>query len=64
MPHYAVLVDSRDRPAVESTYVAEENLEVVTNTKVMNPEIDDYFDFFDGAQYHMRPAVKQLYPYD
>ncbi|CAK8679382.1 unnamed protein product [Clavelina lepadiformis] len=63
-PHYAVLVDMRDRRGVQDTYVAEENIEIITNTKVRHPHLNDYFDFYDGAQYHMRPAMKVLYPHD
>ena len=49
---------------MQTTYVAEDNIEVITNTVIKHPEVDDYFDFYDGAQYHMRPALKQVYPYD
>jgi hemimethylated DNA binding protein len=34
MPNYAILVDTRDRPEPQVTYVPEENLEIITNTKV------------------------------
>lgn len=34
MPNYAVLVDTRDRSESQTTYVPEENLEIITNTKV------------------------------
>ena len=34
MPNYAILVDIRDRPSSQITYVPEENIEVITNTKV------------------------------
>lgn len=63
-PHYAVLVDSRDRSEVQTTYVAEDNIQIVTNTPVQHPGIWDYFDIYDGAQYHMRPAMQALYPLD
>ena len=62
-PNYSVLVDSRDRD-VQTTYVAEDNIEIVTDTVIKHPQVDEYFDFYDGAQYHMRPALKQMYPYD
>ncbi|ELU05313.1 hypothetical protein CAPTEDRAFT_212049 [Capitella teleta] len=61
-PSYSVLVDTRDRPEPQATYVAEENIEVVTNTKVIHPAIDDYFYKYDGAQYLPRPKYKSLYP--
>jgi len=34
MPNYAILVDIRDRPSGQVTYVPEENIEIITNTKV------------------------------
>ena len=34
MPNYAILVDIRDRPSSQVTYVPEENIELITNTKV------------------------------
>lgn len=63
-PHYSVLVDKRDRKDIQTTYVAQENIDIVTNIEVQHPSIWDYFDFYDGAQYHMRPAMQELYPLD
>nr|CAB3262228.1 uncharacterized protein LOC100178877 [Phallusia mammillata] len=63
-PSYAVLVDTRDRPGGQTTYVVEENIAVILNTKIVHPNINDYFDFYDGAQYHMRPALQTIYPND
>ena len=37
MPNYAILVDIRDRPSSQITYVPEENIELITNTKVSVP---------------------------
>lgn len=63
-PSYSVLVDSRDRLDVQTTYVAQDNIEVIGNAKIQHPQVDEYFDFYDGAQYHMRPALKKIYPKD
>nr|XP_039272131.1 uncharacterized protein LOC120346453 [Styela clava] len=63
-PHYSILVDKRDRQEIQTTYVAQENIDIVTNIEVQHPSIWDYFDFYDGAQYHMRPAMQELYPLD
>ena len=35
MPNYAVLVDTRDRQSAQMTYIPEENIEVISNTKVI-----------------------------
>lgn len=64
MPNYAVLVDVRDRPEPQITYVPQENLRLVVNTKVKHPKLDEYFLEFDGAQYLLRPWLKALYPAD
>lgn len=64
MPNYSILVDTRDRLAPQMTYVPEENLEVISNMKIMHPAIEDYFEGFDGAQYLPRPWMKVVYPHD
>lgn len=63
-PNYAILVDTRDRLEPQTTYVPEENIEIVTNTKVLHPEVDDFFEMFDGAQYLPRPWLRVIYPHD
>ena len=63
-PSYSVLVDTRDRPDAQTTYVAEDNIEIIRSTTIEHPSVQDYFNFFDGVQYHMRPALKQIYPFD
>lgn len=63
-PNYSILVDTRDRPAVQTTYVPEENMEVIRSHKVIHPEIDNYFEHFDGTRYLARPFLKKLYPHD
>lgn len=64
LPNYSVIVDVRDRPDGQTTYVAEENIEIVSNTKVMHPQTDKHFESWDGAQYIARPWLKELYPHD
>jgi len=39
-PNYAVLVDTRDRPAPQITYVPQENLEVVKHTAILHPSTE------------------------
>ncbi|CAD5116031.1 DgyrCDS4963 [Dimorphilus gyrociliatus] len=63
-PNYSIIVDTRDRPDGQTTYVAEENIEIVSNTKVMHPQTDKHFESWDGAQYIARPWLKELYPHD
>lgn len=63
-PNYAVLVDTRDRPAPQITYVPQENIEVVKHTKILHPSTDDYFEKFDGSQYLPRPWLRSIYARD
>eukprot|EP00095_Tigriopus_kingsejongensis_P011863 maker-scaffold180_size281610-snap-gene-0.37 protein:Tk11863 transcript:maker-scaffold180_size281610-snap-gene-0.37-mRNA-1 annotation:"f-box only protein 21" len=63
-PNYSILVDTRDRPSPQVTYVPQENIEIVKQVKIIHPNIDDYFDNFDGSQYLPRPWVKGIYPKD
>jgi len=63
-PNYSILVDTRDRQAPQMTYVPQENIEVIKNTKVLHPSVEDYFEKFDGSQYLPRPWLKTVYPRD
>jgi len=63
-PNYAILVDTRDRPAPQITYVPQENIEVIKHTKILHPSTEDYFENFDGSQYLARPWLKAVYPRD
>ncbi|XP_070568963.1 uncharacterized protein [Ptychodera flava] len=63
-PNYSILVDTRDRPQAQVTYIPQENIEIVSNTKVIHPALDDYFEAYDGSQYLPRPWLRVLYPHD
>lgn len=63
MPNYAILVDIRDRPSSQITYVPEENIELITNTKIVHSILEEYFGEFDGARYLPRPWLKKVYPH-
>jgi len=63
-PNYAILVDTRDRPAPQITYVPQENMEVVKHTKILHPSVEDYFENFDGSQYLPRPWLRSIYSRD
>ncbi|CAF4975092.1 unnamed protein product, partial [Rotaria sp. Silwood1] len=62
-PNYSVLLDTRDRRA-HKTYIPQEHIEVIKNTKIVNAQLSDYFSFFDGVQYIMQPWLQELYPHD
>lgn len=63
-PNYALLVDTRDRLTPQITYVPQENIEIIINTQILHPNLEEYFEKFDGAQYLPRPWLKALYPQD
>ena len=61
---FSVLVDTRDREGAQTTYVVQENIEVIKSSKVLHPKIDDHFEAYDGSQYLPRPWLRELYPLD
>eukprot|EP01024_Parvocaulis_polyphysoides_P049421 TRINITY_DN47864_c0_g1_i1.p2 TRINITY_DN47864_c0_g1~~TRINITY_DN47864_c0_g1_i1.p2 ORF type:complete len:202 (+),score=31.92 TRINITY_DN47864_c0_g1_i1:97-702(+) len=64
-PFYHVLVDVRDRPGGQSTYVAQENIIPAQNaTEIQHPLINELFREFDGQKYVAGNKLKQLYPDD
>lgn len=63
-PNYSILVDTRDRTAPQLTYVPQENIEVAKGTKVLHPNVDEFFETYDGSQYLPRPWLRGLYPRD
>lgn len=63
MPNYAILVDARDRTGNQITYVPEENLEIITSTKIVHQILEEYFNEFDGSRYLPRPWLKKVYPH-
>ncbi|CAF1055931.1 unnamed protein product [Rotaria sordida] len=62
-PNYSVLLDTRDRRA-HKTYIPQEHIEVIQNSKIVNAQLSDYFSFFDGTQYIMQQWLQEQYPLD
>lgn len=63
-PNYSILVDTRDRLSPQITYVPQENIEVILNTQILHPSLDNYFEYYDGGQYILRPWLQAIYPQD
>uniref|UniRef100_A0A915J0W3 Hemimethylated DNA-binding domain-containing protein n=1 Tax=Romanomermis culicivorax TaxID=13658 RepID=A0A915J0W3_ROMCU len=65
-PNYAVLVDIRsvNSNAPQVGYVVQENLELVTNTRILHPLLDSYFENYVNGRYVMRPWLENVYPLD
>jgi len=63
-PNYSVLVHGNDRTDYQTTYVVEENMEEILDTQISHPDIEEYFEKFDGDRYVARPWLKELYPND
>ena len=67
-PFYHVLVDERDRPGGQSTYVAQENLTTLRGglQPVEHPLVPQLFTLFDAESgcYLPRPQLRELYPDD
>ncbi|KAH9490466.1 hypothetical protein Btru_033927 [Bulinus truncatus] len=45
----------RDRSDPQMTYVPEENLEAITDTEIKHPNVQNYFDSFNGVQFLLTP---------
>ncbi|WPT15159.1 F-box only protein 21 [Picochlorum sp. SENEW3] len=52
-PFYHVLVDSRDRPGGQTTYVAEENIMIRPWCEISHPLVDKYFISTTEGEHHM-----------
>lgn len=65
-PFYHVLVDVRDRPGGQTTYVAQENAQPLrVPREVAHPLTDRLFAAFDPASgYLAGPELKAAYPAD
>ncbi|XP_063954114.1 uncharacterized protein LOC129259198 isoform X1 [Lytechinus pictus] len=66
-PFYALLLDIRDIhvPVPVIVYNSEEDLEVISfQTMVQHPQIDEYFEAFDGSRFLARSWLKKIYPHD
>ncbi|UJR25574.1 hypothetical protein I4U23_006919 [Adineta vaga] len=62
-PNYSVLLDTRDRRA-HKTYIPQEHIEVIKDSKIVNAQLTDYFTLFDGVQYIMQQWLQEQYPHD
>ena len=63
-PNYLVAIDTRYRAIPQFAYLAEEILELVSHTRVIHPNLDTYFEYFDGTRYVPRPWLQEVYPRD
>jgi hemimethylated DNA binding protein len=61
-PHYLLLVDIRDDTHARTEYISQEHLELLQRTQVLHPQVQEYFDSFDGFQFILRSRLKVLYP--
>lgn len=62
--NYAVLVDTHDYPLAMTQYFAQRHLTLVRSTKVEHPQMDIYFDQFDGSRYLSSGWLAAMYPED
>jgi len=69
-PCYLILIHqdgriSNDGDGPADSYELQDDLEAAPrSSELKNSKITDYFDFYDGLHYHMRPAMRILYPED
>lgn len=63
-PNYTLLVDTDGRKIPQIAYVPQENITPLINEEVKHPDLHQYFDEFDGAQYIPSPWLRAVYPSD
>lgn len=64
-PNYLVLIDTRDKHIPQIGYVIEENIEVITDQRVIHPFLDKYFERLGPkGSYILRPWLQRIYPFD
>lgn len=63
-PNYLVAIDTRDRLNPQFIYTPDESLQLLSNVQVIHPNIDEYFEFYDGRRYIPRPWLQAIYPKD
>lgn len=63
-PSYMILVDYRDTDNALRMYVNEVNIELVTGVQVVNNDVEDYFEYYNGQKYLLRPRLQKIYPED
>ena len=63
-PNYLVAIDTRDRLNPQFTYTPGDNLELLSNVRIIHPNLEDYFEFYDGNRFIPRPWLQGIYPKD
>ena len=63
-PNYLVAIDTRDRINPQFIYTPDENLQLLTNVRVIHPNLEEYFEHYDGNRYSPRPWLQAMYPKD
>ena len=64
---YHTLVDTRDRPGEQRTYMAAENVSLHTELEpIVHPEVESHFFAFDPIRGHYiaNESLRAQYPYD
>lgn len=64
-PHYLVLVDEKyQEKFTGKAYIAQEEIETVTNNEINHRILNNYFSSFDGGQYLKKKYLQTVYPHD
>lgn len=63
-PNYLIAIDTRDRLNAQFTYTADEYLQLLENVRIFHPNIEEYFEYYDGLRYVPRPWLQSIYPKD
>lgn len=63
-PNYLVAIDTRDRLNPQFIYTPVDHLQLLANVRIIHPNVDEYFEFYDGSKYVPRPWLQRIYPKD
>ncbi|TRZ24727.1 hypothetical protein HGM15179_002429, partial [Zosterops borbonicus] len=63
-PHYRILINKANGFRKSTAYVPEEEITVIRGLEVYHPNMETYFNGYDGSKYIMQPWLKKLYPHD
>lgn len=64
-PHYLITIDTRDRMVPQYAYIAQSSLEPASSgVRVIHPNLEHFFEFFNGKKFVPRPWLQEIYPRD
>lgn len=64
-PHYLIAIDTRDRMVPQYGYAPQSSLESASSgVRVIHPNLEYFFEHFNGEKFVPRPWLQETYPRD